>query len=123
MRAVFCVLVTGSLVRAVEARLDHKPEAVDQALKEGYILAPYFNEALAKFEKEEQSMVLYYTTMVQAIKAHKSNYALCTLEYECAVLLRKEAALHGVTNQVKVWDCDACYDKKFLQAGGADVEH
>jgi ABC-type branched-subunit amino acid transport system substrate-binding protein len=64
-----------------------------------------------------------FTTMVQAIKAHNSNYALCTLEYECAVLLRKEAALQGVTNQVKVWDCISCYDKKFLQAGGADVEH
>ena len=42
----------------------------------------------------------------------------------CTVLLRKEAALQGVTDQVKVWDCGAqCYDKKFLQTGGADVEH
>ena len=64
-----------------------------------------------------------FTTMVEAIKAHNSNYALCTVGYECTVLLRKEAALQGVTNQVKVWDCGVCYDKKFLQAGGADVEN
>jgi hypothetical protein len=64
-----------------------------------------------------------FTTMVQAMKAHNSNYAICTVEYECTVLLRKEAALQGVADQVKVWDCDACYDKKFLQAGGGDVEN
>ena len=72
----FLLLVTGSLVRAVEARLDHKPEAVEQSLKEGYILTPYFNEALAKFEKEEQSMVLYYTTMVQSIDLLKEDQRL-----------------------------------------------
>jgi Periplasmic binding protein len=62
-----------------------------------------------------------FTTMVQAMKAHNSNYASCAVEYECTVLLRKEAALQGATDQVKVWDCDACYDKKFLHAG-TDVE-
>ena len=72
----FLLLVTGSLVRAVEARLDHKPEAVDQALKEGYILTPYFSEALVKFEKEEQSMALYYTSMVQAIDNLKEDQRL-----------------------------------------------
>ena len=72
----FLLLVTGSLVRAVEARMDHKPEAVQQALKQGFILAPYFNEALAGFEKQEQSMVLYYTPMVQAIDALKEDQRL-----------------------------------------------
>jgi hypothetical protein len=38
--------------------------------------------------------------------------------------LRKEAVLQGITDQVKVWDCGVqCYDKKFLQSGGTDVEH
>ena len=39
------------------------------------------------------------------------------------VLMRKEAALQGVTD-VKVWDCGVgCYDKEqFLKAGGSDVE-
>jgi tetratricopeptide (TPR) repeat protein len=72
----FLLLVTGSLVRAVEARMDHKPEAVQQALKEGYILAPYFSEALVRFEKEEQSMALYYTSMVQAIDLMKEDQRL-----------------------------------------------
>ena len=72
----FLLLVTGSLVRAVEARMDHKPEAVQQALHEGYILAPYFSEALMQFEKEEQSMSLYYTSMVQAIDLLKEDQRL-----------------------------------------------
>jgi hypothetical protein len=52
-----------------------------------------------------------------------SNYAECAVEYQCTVLLRKEAALQGITDQVKIWDCGGCYDKKFLQSGGAAVEH
>ena len=39
------------------------------------------------------------------------------------VLMRKEAALQGLTG-VKVWDCGVgCYDEEqFIKAGGADVE-
>jgi hypothetical protein len=65
-----------------------------------------------------------FTPIVQAMKAKNSNYAGCAQPYPCTVLLRKEAALQGVANQAKVWDCTVlCYDKKFLQTGGADVEH
>jgi tetratricopeptide (TPR) repeat protein len=71
----FLLLVTGSLVRAVEARMDNKRDA-DQALKEGYILAPYFFEALAAYEKQDASMALYYTSMVQAIDLLKEDKRL-----------------------------------------------
>jgi tetratricopeptide (TPR) repeat protein len=77
----FLLLVTGSLARAVEARIDHKPEAVQQALHEGYILAPYFNEALVRFEKDEQSMALYYTPMVQAIDLLKEDARLLPVQF------------------------------------------
>ena len=72
----FLLLVTGSLVRAVEARMDHKPEEARQALKEGFILTPYFSEALVEFEKSDQSMMLFYTPMVQAIDALKEDQRL-----------------------------------------------
>jgi tetratricopeptide (TPR) repeat protein len=77
----FLLLTTASLVRAVEARLDHKPEMVQQALREGYILAPYFSEALAGFEKQEQSMTLYYTSMVQAIDLYKEDKRLVPVDF------------------------------------------
>jgi hypothetical protein len=46
----------------------------------------------------------------------------CTSSFPCTVLLRKEAALQGLTG-VKVRDCgSACSDPQFLASGGQDVE-
>jgi hypothetical protein len=64
-----------------------------------------------------------YTPVIEAMKANHSNYGQCTQASSCTVLLRREAVLQGITNQVKVWDCGTCYDKSFLQSGGADIEH
>ncbi len=62
-----------------------------------------------------------FTPVVQQMKTAGSNYAQATT-YQQTVLLRKEAALQGLTT-VKVWDCTVgCYDKLFLSTGGADVE-
>lgn len=77
----FLLLTTGSLVRAVEARLDHSPNSVQEALREGYILAPYFYEALPAFEKQEQSMEQYYTSMVQAIDLYKEDKRLVPVDF------------------------------------------
>ena len=64
-----------------------------------------------------------FTPIIKAMKDKHSNYATCTLAFQCTVLLRKEATLQGLTNQVKVWDCvEACYDRNFLAEGGKDVE-
>ena len=77
----FLLLVTESLIKAVEARLDRKPAMVQDALREGYILAPYFAEALPAYEKQEQSMMLYYTGMVQAIDLVKEDKRLTGVEF------------------------------------------
>jgi hypothetical protein len=63
-----------------------------------------------------------YTPVVQAMKDNGSNYGQA-ITASAMVLLRKEAALQGVTD-VKVWDCGVgCYDEEnFLKAGGSDVE-
>jgi Periplasmic binding protein len=63
-----------------------------------------------------------YTPVVQAMKDDGSNYGQSTGAFNQMVALRKEAKLQGV-NDVKVWDCGTqCYDKNFLDQGGADVE-
>jgi len=63
-----------------------------------------------------------YTPVVQAMKDNGSNYGQA-ITASAMVLLRKEAALQGVTD-VKVWDCGVgCYDEEnFLKAGGSDVD-
>ena len=63
-----------------------------------------------------------YTPVIAEMKAAGSNYGQA-ITANAMVLMRKEAALQGLTT-VKVWDCGVgCYDEEaFLKAGGADVE-
>lgn len=77
----FLLLTTASLVRAVEARLDRKPEKVQEALLEGFILTPYFAEQLPAYEKQEQSMRFYYPEMVKAINLRKEDARLASVEF------------------------------------------
>jgi tetratricopeptide (TPR) repeat protein len=77
----YLLLVTESLIKAVESRLDKKPGMIQEALKEGYILAPYFSEALPVYEKQESSMYLYYKDMMQAIDLVKEDQRLTGVEF------------------------------------------
>jgi tetratricopeptide (TPR) repeat protein len=77
----FLLLTSESLIKAVEARLDHKPSMVQDALKEGYALAPYFAESLPAYEKQETSMLYYFTDMVQAIDLVKEDKRLTGVEF------------------------------------------
>jgi tetratricopeptide (TPR) repeat protein len=78
----FQLLTTESLTRAVEARLDKAPERVQPALRQGYILTPYFAEALPVYEKQEQAMVLYYQQMVSAIELVKEDRRLTDVAFD-----------------------------------------
>ncbi len=77
----FLLLATESLIKVVESRLDHKPAMIQQAFAEGYILAPYFSEALPVYEKQESSMFLYYQEMIQAIDLVKEDRRLTGVEF------------------------------------------
>ena len=77
----YLLLVTESLIKAVEARLDRKPGVIAEALKEGYILAPYFSEALPVYEKQESSMYVYYKEMMQGIDLVKEDRRLTGVEF------------------------------------------
>ena len=52
----FLLLTTESLIKAIEARLPGHTETVDDALRAGYILAPYFAEQLTIYEKQRDAM-------------------------------------------------------------------
>jgi tetratricopeptide (TPR) repeat protein len=84
----FLLLVTESLIKAVEARLDHKPEGVQAALREGYILAPYFAERLPVYEKQEQSMAYYYSDLVAAIDVVKEDKRLSQVDFNTEETVR-----------------------------------
>src|SRR6185436_7018242 len=74
-------LTTESLIKAVEARLDRRPETVQQALVEGNILAPFFAEQLPVYEKQEQSTQLYYPDLVSAIELVKEDARLSQVQF------------------------------------------
>ncbi|MBZ5575555.1 MAG: tetratricopeptide repeat protein [Acidobacteriia bacterium] len=78
----FLLLTTESLIKAVEARLDHRPEGVQEALRQGYVLAPYFAEQLPVYEKQEQAMLFYYPTLVSAIDLVTEDARLSKVQFD-----------------------------------------
>ncbi len=87
----FLLLSTKSLVYATEARLapsSRRETMVKQALGEGYILAPYFFEALAVYEKQESAMSLYYPEMIDAINLRAEDKRLTDIQFLTTPVLR-----------------------------------
>ena len=78
----FLLLATESLIKAVEAKLDRRPQAVQEALRQGHILAPFFAEQLAVYEKQEQAMLFYYPELVGAIDLKTEDARLSKAEFD-----------------------------------------
>ncbi|MBV6431800.1 MAG: hypothetical protein IANPNBLG_01933 [Bryobacteraceae bacterium] len=92
----FSLLTEASLVKAIEARLTTGPgaaakrqEMVDRAMAEGYILTPYFSEALPKYEKQEQSMRFYMPELIEGIDLKKEDKRLEGVQFATVPLVRK----------------------------------
>ena len=78
----FLLLTTECLIKAIEARLDRRPERIQEDLRQGYILTPYFAEALPAYEKQQQPMKDYYADMVMAIDLMKEATRLENMEFD-----------------------------------------
>jgi len=71
-KSQFDLLVTKSLAKAVETRLDRLDPAarqalVDEAMSQGYLLTAYFADALEDYEADGRDINDYYQEMVDAI--------------------------------------------------------
>jgi tetratricopeptide (TPR) repeat protein len=82
----FLLLTIESLIKAIESRLFHGPvdkrEAiVKKGLSEGFVLTPYFAEALPAYEKQEVAMRLYFPDMIAAIDLKKEDKRLEKVEF------------------------------------------
>jgi len=77
----FLLLATECLIKSVEDRLDHKPQAVNDQLREGYILVPFFSEHLPIYEKQEQAMLIYYPELVGSIEILKEDARLTNVQF------------------------------------------
>ena len=77
----FLLLATESLIKAVEARLPGKSESVDEALREGYILTPFFAEQLTIYEKQPEAMRLFFPEMIKRIDPAKEDQRLSNVKF------------------------------------------
>jgi tetratricopeptide (TPR) repeat protein len=75
------LLVTESFIRAIEARINipakapeaERQAAVQQAAEQGYVLTPYFYEALLQFEKSPTGLRTAYSDLLAGIDLHKEQ--------------------------------------------------
>ncbi len=63
----FLLLTTESLIKAIETRLPGSKTHVEEALREGYILTPFFAEQLLAFEKQPDAMRIAFPEMVKRL--------------------------------------------------------
>ena len=94
-KADFVLFTANCLVKAVEARLSRGArgrQLVDEALSEGFVLTPHFYEQLARFEKQEQSMRLYFPEMIEAIDLKKEEARLEKVEFVKELKARRAKA-------------------------------
>ncbi|MGO8790803.1 MAG: hypothetical protein ACLQVL_25950 [Terriglobia bacterium] len=82
----FGLLVTECLIRALELRMDKRPQAdaeksLDEMTSQGLILVHYFYESLLVFEHQEASMTVYYKPMILAIDPHEEDRRLFVVHF------------------------------------------
>jgi tetratricopeptide (TPR) repeat protein len=91
----FLLLTTESLIKAIESRLDKKPAAANEAMREGYILTAYFAEELPVYEKQEQAMRFYYPEMIKAIDLKREDARLSGIEFLTQAPVRQAKVAHA----------------------------
>jgi tetratricopeptide (TPR) repeat protein len=83
------LLVTECLIRAIEIRTSGnkqtaeamRSQAVDDAVRQGYILTRYFYNALLKFEKDPSGMRSVYADMLGQIDVHAEEKAAAQVQF------------------------------------------
>jgi tetratricopeptide (TPR) repeat protein len=93
----FILLATESFIKALESRLPPRtPALAEEALREGYILAPAFAEQLALYEKQDHTLNFLFPDLVAAIDLKREAKRLSHVDFLTAVPTRLVRAA-GVT--------------------------
>lgn len=78
----FLLLATESFIRAVESRLPpRQPALATQAMREGFVLAPAFADALPKYEAQDDIMRDYFPELVKSIDPKKESVRLDKIDF------------------------------------------
>jgi tetratricopeptide (TPR) repeat protein len=78
----FTLLATECFIKAIESRIDNKPEMAMQAAKEGFILTPAFAEILANdYEKQEVVLRLHFPDMMDSLDFRREEKRLENFQF------------------------------------------
>jgi predicted negative regulator of RcsB-dependent stress response len=82
----FSLLVTKSLIKAIDARLMHgdadkRTVYINQATREGFILTAAFSELLGVYEKQQEALRMYYPDLIAAIDVKKEQKRFRDFEF------------------------------------------
>lgn len=124
-RSSFDLLATECLIKAIESRMLSNPSMRDQALREGYILTPFFNEQMDIYEKRPESMKIFFPEMVTALNVRHEIKRLDGVEFaktlpqtadpQRARSARAQAELEVSTAAHTVSEADDYYQNHDLQ--------
>src|SRR5258708_2693198 len=77
----FIDLAGESLIKAIESRLDRRPAEAEQALKEGFVLAPALAEQLAIYEKQDAALRLYFPNLYAGLDFKREEERMAKVEF------------------------------------------
>jgi tetratricopeptide (TPR) repeat protein len=83
-KSSFLELTNESLIKAIESRMDRKPAAAEQALKEGFVLTPALAEQLAVYEKQDSALRLYFPNLIAGLDFKREEQRLEKVEFAAA---------------------------------------
>jgi len=118
----FTRLAAKSAVYAVEARLARSrgPALVQQAMREGFILAAAFYDSLAEYERQEESFALYFRKMIESIDLAREDKRIAAIEFASAPAVRKvEAPQPSLPPAEKdLQEAEKLYEARDFEAAG-----
>lgn len=78
----YVLLATECLIKAVEAKLDKRPDNVAVAARQGFILTPVFYDQLAVYEAQQQGLRFFLPDMIDAIDPAKETKRLDAIKFD-----------------------------------------
>jgi tetratricopeptide (TPR) repeat protein len=93
----FVLLTTECLIKAVESRIDRKPAAIDQAMREGFVLTPAIAEQLQIYEKQDVAMRLYFPDLMDGLDLKREEQRLDHIDF---VTVRPSKVVRSGTREI-----------------------
>lgn len=92
----FLDLATESLIKAMESRIDRRPVEAEQALKEGFVLAPGLAEQLAAYETQDSALRLYFPNLFANLDFKREEKRMANVEFAASRTSRTVRAAQSV---------------------------